>query len=173
MAKTVELRRHTANDGDVLTPDGIRSAVEIGSQLSGRYDLLVSSGAPRATQTLACFLAGLGERFACGVTVDDAFRSQVEPRWFAAAGRATSGGLEAFLKVDPDLVKDEATRFGEALRRVLNGLPEDGQALIVGHSPMHEVAVYGLTGQMIAPISKGSGVLVIEDHGRLRVEPLT
>ncbi len=173
MAKTVELRRHTANEGDVLTPDGIRSAVEIGSRLSERYDLLVSSGAQRATQTLACFLAGLGKRLPCGVTVDGAFRSEVEPRWFAAASRTSGGGLESFQKVDPELVKEETARFGSALRRIFVDLREGGRALVVGHSPMHEAAVCGLTGQIVAPISKGSGVLVVEDHGRFRVEPLT
>src|SRR5438128_9853483 len=59
MTKWVELRRHTASDGDVLTPDGIRAAVDIGNRLHDRYDILVSSGAQRATQTIACMLAGM------------------------------------------------------------------------------------------------------------------
>ena len=55
MAKRIELRRHTDNDGDVLTDEGARAALEIGSRLWGGYALLVSPGAQRATQTLACF----------------------------------------------------------------------------------------------------------------------
>src|SRR2546425_4666088 len=74
MAKTVELRRHTASDGDLLTPDGVAAAVAIGERLNGAYDLVVSSGAQRATQTLACFLAGLGRPQPSGVTVDGGFR---------------------------------------------------------------------------------------------------
>ncbi|MGH2922084.1 MAG: hypothetical protein ACRDKU_08475, partial [Gaiellaceae bacterium] len=62
MTKYLELRRHTDADGDVLTPEGVRAAVAIGSRLEGGYDVLVSTGAQRATQTLACFLGGLGER---------------------------------------------------------------------------------------------------------------
>src|SRR5439155_27193075 len=57
MARYVELRRHTDADGDVLTQEGVRAATEIGARLRGGYDLLVSTGAQRATQTLACFLA--------------------------------------------------------------------------------------------------------------------
>src|SRR5919109_601682 len=143
--KTVELRRHTASDGDVLTPEGIRAAVEIGAQLANRYDLLISSGAQRATQTLACLLAGSGKRFPAGVSVDASFRSSVEERWFDAAKRSAGGGLQEFLNVDRALVEEEAARFGSALRRVFDAIPDGGRALIVGHSPMHEVAVYGLT----------------------------
>lgn len=172
MAKIVELRRHTASDGDRLTPDGIRAAVEIGHDLSDRYDVLISSGAQRATQTLACFLAGLGKPIPCGATVDDVFRSQREERWFAAAGQAGGGGLETFERVDEELVRSEADRFGHALRRVFDALPDGGRALIVGHSPMHEVAVYGLTGEVVPPISKGAGVTIVQEGQGFRVERL-
>jgi|SRR5919109_654974 broad specificity phosphatase PhoE len=167
--KTVELRRHTASDGDVLTPEGIRAAVEIGAQLANRYDLLISSGAQRATQTLACLLAGAGKRFPVGVTVDPAFRSSVEERWFAAAKRSGGGGLDGFLTADRALVEEEAARFASALGRVFDALPNGGRALIVGHSPMHEVTVYGLTGEIVPPISKGAGVVVVQDHDRIKV----
>ena len=173
MAKTVELRRHTASDGDVLTPDGVAAAVNIGERLAGGYDLLVSSGAQRATQTLACFLAGHGRHLPCGVTVDAAFRSTQEERWFAEAKRSGGGSLEAFIQADPDLVAEEAKTLGEALRRVFDRLPEDGRALVVGHSPMHETAIYGLTGTIVAPISKGAGVHIVEDGGAYRVEPIS
>ncbi len=105
MAKTVELRRHADADGDVLSGGGVEAALEIGRRLEGEYDLLISSGPQRATQTLACFLAGMGRRQPCGVTVQSGFRSAVEERWFAAAGRAEGRDLEAFRKVDPDLVE--------------------------------------------------------------------
>ena len=84
MAKYVEMRRHTDADGDVLTPEGVSTAVEIGSHLTGGYDVLVSSGAQRATQTLACFLAGLGENVPHGVVVEPGLRSAAEERWRAA-----------------------------------------------------------------------------------------
>src|SRR6266511_1525924 len=84
MAKHVELRRHTDADGDVLTPEGVKAGLEIGARLAGGYDLLVSTGAQRATQTLACFLAGLGENVPHGVVVEPGLRSAAEERWRAA-----------------------------------------------------------------------------------------
>lgn len=173
MAKTVELRRHTASEGDDLTPEGIQAAVEIGRRLDGGYDLLISSGAQRATQTLACFLAGHGRQMVTGVTVDSRFRSEVEDKWFDAYKKSGAGDLGSFLKADPDLVESEARRFGEALRDVFESLRDGGRALIVGHSPMHEAAVYGLTGTIVAPISKGAGVLISAEGDAYKVEEIT
>lgn len=170
--KVVELRRHTASDVDVLTADGVRAAVEIGTELEGPYDLLISSGAQRATQTLACLLAGYGRPLPCGVTVDPGFRSEIEERWFAAARTGGGGDLKAFMNADPKLVEEEARRFGDALRRVFDALPDAGRALVVGHSPMQECAVYGLTGEIVAPISKGAGVVVGADGGSYSVVAL-
>jgi len=172
MAKTVELRRHTDADGDRLTADGIRAAVEIGRRLTGNYDLLISSGAQRATQTLACLLAGFGHRVAAGVEVNSGFRSSVEERWFEAARTANGKDLNAFRKVDPELVERESAQLGAALKAVFELLPEGGKALVVGHSPTTEAAVLGLTGEIVQPVAKGKGVRVIEDRGTYRVEPL-
>ena len=69
VAKYLELRRHTDDDDDALSEAGVRRALEIGAGLHGRYDLLVSTGAQRATQTLGCFLAALGEKVPGGVVV--------------------------------------------------------------------------------------------------------
>jgi hypothetical protein len=54
----------------------------------------------------------------------------------------------------------------------VDGLPDGGRALIVGHSPTNEAAVLGLAGEVVPPLGKGEGVLLIEDSGRYRVEPL-
>ena len=172
MPKYVELRRHTDNDADVLTPEGVQAAVEIGSHLTGGYDLLVSTGAQRATQTLACFLAGLGGRVPQGVVVEPGLRSAVEDRWRAAYEKAGSGDLPALRDADPELVEEDSATLATALRRVLDGLPEGGRALVVGHSPTNEAAVLGLTGQIVEPFSKGAGVLVVEEDGVVRVEKL-
>ena len=69
LARYVELRRHTDNDGDMLTAEGVQAAVALGELLSGCYQVIVSSGAQRATQTAACVIAGLGERIPDGVVV--------------------------------------------------------------------------------------------------------
>jgi phosphohistidine phosphatase SixA len=172
MAKYVELRRHTDNDGDVLTPEGVLAAIQIGSRLTGGYDVLVSTGAQRATQTLACFLAGLGEKVGRGVVVEPRLRSDVEDRWRAAYEKAGSGDLPALREADPELVEEDSASLGAALRRVFDALPGGGRALVVGHSPTNEAAVLGLTGEVVEPISKGEGVLVVEEDGALRVEKL-
>jgi broad specificity phosphatase PhoE len=172
MAKYVELRRHTDNDGDVLTPDGVRAAIEIGTRLTGGYDLLVSTGAQRATQTLACFLSGLGEKVSQGVVVEPGLRSAVEDRWRAAYEKAGSGDLSALREAEPELVAEDSSVLAAALRRVLDALPDGARALVVGHSPSNEAAVLGLTGQIVEPLSKGDGVLVVDEDGAVRVEKL-
>jgi broad specificity phosphatase PhoE len=172
MARHIELRRHTDNDGDVLTPDGVQAALEIGSRLFGDYDLAASTGAQRATQTLACFLAALGERVPGGVLVEPGLRSQVEDRWRAAYERAGSGTLAALREADPELVEQDSAVLGAALRAVLDRLREGGRALVVGHSPTNEAAVLGLTGHEVPPLDKGAGVLVVADASGFRVESL-
>jgi broad specificity phosphatase PhoE len=172
MAKYVELRRHTDAEGDVLTPEGVRAAIESGRHLTGGYDVLVSSGAQRATQTLACLLAGLGEKVLRGVVVEPGLRSAAEERWRAAYDKAGSGELQALREADPELVEEDSAALAAALRRVFEALPDGGRALAVGHSPMNEAAVLGLAGEIVEPISKGGGVLVIEEDGAVRVEKL-
>lgn len=172
MTRYVELRRHTDADGDVLTPDGVGAATEIGARLQGGYDLLVSTGAQRATQTLACFLAALGQRVPGGVVVETGLRSEREERWREAYRKAGSGELEAMRKADPELVEQDSAVLGEALGRVLDGLPDGGRALVVGHSPTNEAAVLGLTGEIVGPIAKGAGVLLVADGQDFRLESL-
>jgi hypothetical protein len=172
MPKYVELRRHTDNEADVLTPEGVWAAVEIGSHLAGGYSLLVSTGAQRATQTLACFLAGLGEKVPHGVVVEPGLRSPAEERWRAAYEKAGSGTLQALREADPELVEEDSAALAAALRRVLESLPDGGRALVVGHSPTNEAAVLGLASEIVEPISKGGGVLLVEEDGAVRVEKL-
>jgi len=84
VGREIELRRHTDADEDVLTAGGVAAALEIGARLAGGYQLAVSTGAQRATQTLACFLATLGQQVPGGVVVEPGLRSRVEDRWRAA-----------------------------------------------------------------------------------------
>lgn len=171
MARYVELRRHTDNDGDALTEDGIRAALEIGRGLAGGYVLLVSSGAQRATQTVACFACALREPVPGGAVVEAGLRSRVEDRWRAAYQQAGSGDLAALREADPELVREDSVVLATALRRVLERLPEKGRALAVGHSPTNEAAVLGLTGSIIAPMAKGAGVVVVAEGNEAHVEP--
>jgi broad specificity phosphatase PhoE len=170
--REIELRRHTDNDEDVLTAEGVKAALEIGARLRGGYHVGVSTGAQRATQTLACFLAAIGQQVPGGVVVETGLRSQVEDRLRAAYQKAGSGALEALREADPELVAEDSERLGAALRRVLDGLSDGGRALVVGHSPTNEAAVLGLTGEIVAPLSKGAGVIIVAGDGGWQIEPV-
>jgi phosphohistidine phosphatase SixA len=169
----VELRRHTDNDGDHLTPQGVADAEAIGrDRLNPPYSAFVSTGAARATQTVEILrhAAGQDDRPIARAT---GLRSAVEDRWRETARVAGKGAdLEAMRAVDPDLVERESWLLATALRQVVDGLPEGGRALVVGHSPTNEAAVLGLAGRLVPPLGKGDGVLLIEDSGTYRVEPL-
>ncbi len=149
--------------------DGIVEA--IGRELDGDYQLAVSTGAQRATQALACILADLRRTGPGGVVVEPGLRSQAEDRWRALAGEASGSDLASFREVDADFVDAEARFLGAALQRVFDLLDDGGRALVVGHSPTNEAAVLGLTGQVVDPMGKGAGVLVVSDDG-YSVQPL-
>jgi broad specificity phosphatase PhoE len=172
MSRFVEMRRHTDNDGDVLTPDGVAAALRLGGALAGGYRVAVSTGAQRATQTVGCLLAALGQAVPDGVVVEPGLRSDREDRWRVLYREAGSGELAAMRSTDPGFVAKEAAALGAALGRVLERLGNGDRALAVGHSPTNEAAVLGLTGTLIAPLAKGAGVLITEDHGIFRVDLL-
>lgn len=169
----VELRRHTDNDGDELTERGIADAEAIGRDaLHPPYDAFASSGAARANQMLGILRHAAGQD---DVPMSEAtgLRSTVEDRWRAAAKTAGKGAtVEDMRSVDPELVEQDSRLLGSALKQVVDALPDEGRALVVGHSPTNEAAVLGLTGEVVAPLGKGEGVLVVEDDGRYRTEAL-
>lgn len=169
----VELRRHTDNDGDALTPEGISDAEAIGRErLHPPYVSFVSTGAARATEVLQ-ILRRAARQDDIAVTEVTGLRSSVEDRWRDAALSAGTGAdVEAMRAVDPDLVEMESRLLGTALRGVIDELPEGGRALVVGHSPTNEAAVLGLVGEVVVPLGKGEGVLVVESGGSYRVRPL-
>jgi hypothetical protein len=69
-------------------------------------------------------------------------------------------------------VREDSAILGAALRRVLERLPEEGRALAVGHSPTNDAAVLGLTGSIIEPMAKGTGVLVVAAGDEAHVQAL-
>jgi phosphohistidine phosphatase SixA len=169
----VELRRHTDNEGDRLTPQGAADAEMMGrGRLHPPYAAFVSTGAARATQMLEILRHAAGQDDV-PITEATGLRSSAEGRWREAAKAAGKGAdLDAIRTVDPDLVERESLLLASALREVVARLPEGGRALVVGHSPTSEAAVLGLADRVVPPLGKGEGVLLIEDHGDYRVEPL-
>jgi broad specificity phosphatase PhoE len=169
----VELRRHTDNDGDHLTAQGIVDAERIGrGGLHPPYAAFVSTGAQRATQMVGILRHAAGQDD-MEITQVVGMRSAVEDRWRAAAKAAGKGAdLEAMRRIDPDLVDRDSWLLGSSLRQIVDALPEGGRALVVGHSPTNEAAVLGLAGRIVPPLGKGEGILLIEEAGTYRVEPL-
>jgi hypothetical protein len=169
----VELRRHTDNDGDKLSEQGVAETEAIGrTGLNPPYAAFISTGAERATEMLR-ILRRAADQDQIPITTETGMRSSVEDRWREAAKVAGRGAsIEEMRAVDPDLVEHETQLLGSALQRVVEGLPEGGRALVVGHSPTNEAAVSGLVGETIAALGKGEGVLVVEDRGRYEVRPL-
>lgn len=173
MAKTIEFRRHFPNDGDVLTPDGVKAAVKAGTLMVGPYQRAVSSGAHRTMQAVACLLAGHGKEVPGGASIDPGLRSEHEARWIELIGQAGSDNLSVIRELDPAFVAAEATALSGVLTRVFATLKDGGAAIVVGHSPTNEAAVLGLTGQLIAPMAKGTGVRIVAVHGVFTLSPLT
>jgi broad specificity phosphatase PhoE len=172
MTRYVELRRHTDNDGDRLTPAGVQAAIGLGRALRGNYRVVVSSGAQRATQTAACIIAGLGQPVVDGVVVEPGLRSTMEDRWRAAYRTAGAGDLESLRTADPDLVQTDSATLAAGLERVFSRLEDGERALAIGHSPTNEAAVFWLTGVAVAPLGKGEGVLVAKLGDEYSIEPV-
>lgn len=172
MARTIDVVRHTDNDGDALSDDGIAAAMQLGRRLSGDYTVAVSTGSQRTTQTIACVLAATGRRIESGVIVEAGLRSDDEDRWREAYKKMGSGELAALREADTEFVQAETGSLGVALQRVLHRMRDGEAALVVGHSPMSEAAVFGLTGVEVDPFGKGAGVRVVEDAGEFVVNAL-
>jgi hypothetical protein len=166
----VELFRHTDNDGDSLTGEGIAAAEEIGRErLTPPYAFFGSTGAHRATEMVEILRRAAGQEDV-PITEVPGLRSSVEDRWRAATSAAGTGAtVEAMREVDPDLVEKESTLLGGVLRGAFDALPDGARALVVGHSPTNEAAVLGLTATAVAPLGKGESVVVVEDQGHFRV----
>jgi hypothetical protein len=167
----VELFRHTDNDGDSLTAEGVAAAESIGRErLSPPYAFFGSTGAERATQMVEILRRAAGQDDV-SVTVVPWLRSTVEERWRNAAKAAGKGAtVDQMRAVDADLVEKESALLGGALRSVFEALPEGGRAVVVGHSPTNEAAVLGATGEVVKPLGKGEAVLLVEERGEIRVD---
>lgn len=169
----VELRRHTDNDGDALSPDGIAAAEEIGrTGLHPPYAAFVSTGAARTRQMATILRRACGQDDV-GISEVPELRSSVEDRWREAAKAAGKGAdLEAMRRIDPDLVERETRVLGGAMRQVVSSVPDGGRALVVGHSPTTVAAVLGLTHLLVPPLGKGQGVVVVAHGDTYEVQPL-
>jgi hypothetical protein len=131
-----ELRRHTGNEGDRLTPQGAADAEMTGRE--GRHPpsaAFVPAAAARATPMPEILRHAAG-RDNTPVTAAPGPRCPVEDRCRDAARAAGKrADLEDIRAIDPDLAERASWLPGPALRQVAAGLPEGGRALVAGHSP--------------------------------------
>jgi broad specificity phosphatase PhoE len=169
--RDLELRRHAPRDPDAdrLSPEGQAQAEAVGRDLPGGYDAVFTSPAQRAAETMAWFLRGLGQKLPAQHGVADGLASPVEDRWRAAAKAAGTGRIDAVRQHDPSLVDEESQRLAQAVRELLVAVPEGRRGLAIGHSPLIEAAVFGLTNQVIEPLEECEGVLLQEEGGRIRL----
>src|SRR6266540_4586249 len=102
----VELRRHTDNQGDELSPKGITDAEAIGrDQLHPPYAAFVSTGAGRATQMVEVLRHAAGQD-EVPITRAADLRSSVENRWREVANLAGKGAdLQACSRVQPGPIR--------------------------------------------------------------------
>ena len=173
--RRLEIRRHAAKGtelgGDSLSPQGIEQAHQLGRSLRVGYTHLFSSGAQRATQTLACMLAGMGRHVLNGVVIRPGLGSALEAEWREAARAAGDTSLGKLLSQNESLVRQESERLAAELRAILADLPEGAYGLAIGHSPLSECGIYGLTGKVQPPLKECEGFLIVElKGGRLDVE---
>ena len=175
--RRLEIRRHAAKGtelaGDSLSPEGIEQAHQLGRSIRVGYTHLFSSGAQRATQTLACILAGMGRHVLSGVTIRPGLASAREEEWRGAARTAGDTSIEGLLSQNETLIREEADRLAAEARAILAELPEGSYALAIGHSPLAECAIYGLTGKLFRPLKACEGFVIVEHRGgRLEVEEI-
>jgi broad specificity phosphatase PhoE len=164
--RTIEFRRHAERekDADALTPAGRSHAEEIGRTMMPAYAVVFVSPARRAAETVAWFFRGSGQRLP-GHAVIPGLLSEQEDRWRSAGKAAGSSRLDVIAAEDPDLVQSERERLKAVVEELFEQVPEDATALAVGHSPLIEAAVYGLTDVVIEPLSECQGVAITRSGG--------
>ncbi len=174
--KVLELRRHAAREkeADALTPEGRVQAEDLGRSLTHRFDVVFVSPARRAAETAAWILRGAGHPVPDHAVVQGLVSDQ-EDRWRAAGKASHSSRLDALVLHEPGFIGDEVKRLTAVIEGLIDRVPEGGRGLAVGHSPLLEAAVYGLTGAVIEPLKECEGVALIrsdEEHPTFRLEEL-
>jgi broad specificity phosphatase PhoE len=165
--KVIDLRRHAARakDMDALSPEGRAQAEEVGWTLPVDYAVIFVSPAKRAAETAAYFLRGSRQALPPHAVIPG-LASELEDRWRSASNAAGSSRLDAIMAADPALVSEEIDRLATTLEALFERIPPSGRGLAVGHSPLIEAAVYGLTGVVVDPLAECQGLTVTQDDSR-------
>jgi len=172
--RELELRRHAQRqkDADALTPEGRVRAEDVGRTLAGEYAAVFVSPANRAAETVAWMLRGSGQALPSHAVVPGLV-SEREDEWRAAGSAASSSRLDSVMDQNPGLVAEESERLAGVVRELFDRIKDGESALVVGHTPVLEAGVYGLTGVIIEPLKELEGVNVtLDDAGDFRIQEL-
>ena len=147
--RTLELRRHAKRDpsADRLSPDGRLQAEDIGQTLTGGWAVVFVSPAQRTAETVAWFLRARGEQLPQHAVIPGLAGEGTDRSPLAMAGVVTA---------------------------LLDAVPDGARGLAVGHTPLIERAVLGISAEEIDPLAECEGVLLWreDDEHPVRVEEL-
>jgi broad specificity phosphatase PhoE len=172
--RTIEFRRHAERmtDVDALSPAGRAHAEDVGRALTGVYAVVFVSPAKRAAETVAWLLRGAGQQLRDHAVVPGLL-SEEEERWRSAAKATATSRIDEIARQDPELVEQESARLRDVVDELFTRVPEEGRALAIGHTPLIEAAVYGLTGVVIEPLAECDGVALVQHApGEYRLQEL-
>jgi phosphohistidine phosphatase SixA len=147
--RSLELRRHAKRDRDAdrLSVEGRLQAEEVGRTLDGTYAVVFVSPAQRAAETVAWFLRATGQQLPSHGVIPGLAGEGTDRSPLAMAGVVTA---------------------------LLDAVPDGARGLAVGHTPLIERAVLGITAEEIEPLGECEGVLLIreDDEHPVRVREL-
>lgn len=180
---TLILIRHAKKNVDALTPEGIARALELQQQLRDvAFTHAVSTEFQRAQQMRDLVL---GQKTATVSTVADYLsndpKDPILAKWVEVIEKA--GGSHDFVRIAEvdsdcdDFMKQQSDRCAGILHALCLKNGPESVTLFIGHAPMNDVAVLGLTGQFVAPFKEGEGIELVlecppgwEHHTAFRIE---
>ncbi len=173
MSRIVEIRRHSIKDGfkhGTIGPMGHALARAVGArQLRGRgFTEYHASLLWRTVQTMAAFGEGAGDFTAYFAPQQpDVYLPWPELfelwRTCHAAAKRGEDMVRAALAADRDLSARAASEGSQLFRRWALALPENANALVVGHSPYMELILHGLSDVLIPGLAECQGFRVHVD----------
>jgi len=118
-------------------------------------------------------LSASGRELAAGVAAT--LREPFDVVFVSPAARAAETAAVLAPDLSPTVVAGlgsdaEPEELGGVLRDLFDRIPDGSRALAVGHTPLIEKAVLGLTGREVAPLAECEGVLIVDDGGTYEVE---
>ena len=176
--KEIELRRHGAYQKGGLTPGALTHEAQLEARAVGKsmrtdFAAVWFSPAQRAAETAAWFLRGSRQPPPPVLTEVPGLTPEREDEWREAGSAASSSRLDSVMEQNPGLVTEESERMAGLVRELFGRLKDGEAALVVGHTPLLEAAVYGLTSVIVEPLKELEGVnMTLDDAGDFRIQEL-